>query len=76
MIVNEDLKFELPQKPKRGRLAFQNDILIKKGDLPLVVIEAKYNSLTTHDILVYSTKALKHKEVYPQFKIWSYCWWF
>jgi len=33
--------------------------------LPFVVIETKYGSFSTHDVLIYSTKALKHKEIYP-----------
>lgn len=51
--------------PKRGQLAFQTDILIKNDKVPLVVIETKFGGFSTHDILTYSTKALKHKEVYP-----------
>lgn len=70
VIVNEDLEYEpsSPISPKRGALAFQTDILVSKGKLPLVVVEAKYNSLTTHDILVYSNKAMKHKEIYPHLR--------
>jgi hypothetical protein len=63
------LKYEPedPQKPARGDYAFQTDILIKEksSGLPLVVIEVKSKELTTHDILTYSTKAVKHKEVIP-----------
>jgi hypothetical protein len=33
--------------------------------IPLVVIEIKYGGLTTHDVLTYSAKALKHKDIYP-----------
>lgn len=51
--------------PKRGQLAFQTDILIKNDKVPLVVIETKYGGFSTHDVLTYSTKAIKHKEVYP-----------
>ncbi|MEM3697525.1 MAG: hypothetical protein QXQ94_08530 [Candidatus Bathyarchaeia archaeon] len=51
--------------PKRGQLAFQTDILIKNDKVPLVVIETKYGGFSTHDVLTYSTKAMKHKEVYP-----------
>ena len=53
--------------PKRGQLAFQIDILIKKksNNVPLVVIEIKYGGFYTHQVLIYSTKALKYKEVYP-----------
>ena len=38
---------------------------MKKGNLPLVVIELKVGRFSTHDVLIYSTKAIKHKEVYP-----------
>jgi hypothetical protein len=51
--------------PKRGQLAFQTDILIKNDKVPLVVVELKVGGFSTHDVLTYSTKALKHKEVYP-----------
>lgn len=54
-----------PKKPSRGHLAFETDILIKQRATPLVIMELKYKSLTTHDVLTYSTKALKHKEIYP-----------
>jgi hypothetical protein len=66
---NVKLKYEPddPQKPARGDYAFQTDILIKEksSGLPLVVIEVKSKQPSTHDILTYSTKAMKHKEVYP-----------
>ena len=69
VIVNEELVFEpnTPKDPKRGSYAFQTDLLITKqtNDLPLVVIETKYGGFSTHDILTYSTKAQKHKEVFP-----------
>ena len=53
--------------PKRGQLAFQTDLMIKKENsvVPLVVIEIKFGRFTTHDVLTYSAKALKHKEIYP-----------
>jgi hypothetical protein len=54
--------------PKRGDLAFQTDILIwKRGSfsLPRVVIETKYRNPTSHTLITYSTKASKHKEVFP-----------
>ncbi len=67
VIVNENGEFNPgdPQNPRRGNLSFQTDLLIRKNNLPLVVIEAKCGGFSTHDILTYSTKALKHKEVYP-----------
>lgn len=69
VIINENFKFEPnePQKPKRGSYAFQTDLLIirKNNKLPLVVLETKYGGFSTHDVLTYSSKAQKHKEVYP-----------
>jgi hypothetical protein len=69
VLVNENFEFEpnTPRKPKRGSYAFQTDLLItsKDGSLPLVVIETKYGGFSTHDVLTYSTKAQKHKEIYP-----------
>ena len=67
VIVNENMQFnpKNPKKPKRGNLSFQTDLMIKKNNLPLVVIETKFGGFSTHDVLTYSTKALKHKEVYP-----------
>jgi hypothetical protein len=58
-----------PNNPKRGSLAFQTDLLISyrknKRNIPIVAIETKFDSLSTHDILTYSAKAQKHKEIYP-----------
>ena len=69
VVINENLQFEpnTPQNPKRGNYAFQTDLLIIRKDnrLPLVVIETKYGDFSTHDVLTYSTKAQKHKEIYP-----------
>jgi hypothetical protein len=68
-------KHEL-QKPKRGQSAFQTDLCVFEdkqtalGDekttvsIPRVVMEFK-GSITTHDVLTYSAKARKHKQVYP-----------
>jgi hypothetical protein len=51
--------------PRRGQYAFQTDILVSKGDIPLVVIELKSGSFSTHDVITYSFKAQRHKQVYP-----------
>ena len=58
-----------PKNPRRGQSAFQTDLCVfdevEKGvRIPRVVIEFK-PSLSTHDVLTYSTKARKHKQVYP-----------
>lgn len=55
--------------PKRGDSAFQTDLCIfeKKSEevsIPRVVMEFK-TRITTHDVLTYSAKATKHKQVYP-----------
>jgi len=66
-IVDFDGKYdpEDPKNPKRGQYAFQTDILISNKKVPLVVIETKFGDFSTHDVITYSTKAVKHKEVYP-----------
>lgn len=51
--------------PTRGQLAFQTDILITKGPTPLVAIELKSGSFSTHDVITYSAKAERHKRIYP-----------
>src|SRR6266508_3493109 len=53
--------------PTRGQYAFQTDILIEKRDpaIPLVVIELKYGSFSSHDVITYSSKAARHKDIYP-----------
>ena len=55
--------------PKRGSSAFQTDLCVfeKKSEgisIPRVVMEFK-TSITTHDVLTYSAKATKHKQIYP-----------
>jgi hypothetical protein len=58
-----------PKRPVRGDAAFQTDLCIfeKKAEdisIPRVVLEFK-TKITTHDVLTYSAKASKHKQVYP-----------
>ena len=58
------------ESPTRGQFAFQTDISIwkkhnGKAIIPLVVVELKSGGFSTHDLLTYSTKALRHKEIYP-----------
>lgn len=57
--------------------AFQTDILIRTTKAPRVVLELKWGTgpcdegdaggrgFSTHDVLTYSAKARRHKEVYP-----------
>jgi len=58
-----------PGKPTRGLSAFQTDLCVfeKKANgvkIPRVVLEFK-GSISTHDVLTYSAKARKHKQIYP-----------
>jgi hypothetical protein len=60
--------------PKRGQLyAFQTDILIQNLDppIPLVVLELKFSNFSTHDVITYSSKAIRHKEVFPYLRYGS-----
>jgi hypothetical protein len=57
------------KSPRRGNSAFQTDLcvfeeLVDETLIPRVVMEFK-TSITTHDVLTYSAKASKHKQVYP-----------
>jgi len=70
--VPVDNRLELkvkPKDPKRGQSAFQTDLCVferidSETRIPRVVLEFK-SRLTTHDVLTYSSKARKHKQVYP-----------
>jgi hypothetical protein len=69
VVVDEALRFQPadPRTPTRGGNAFQTDILVTRAldpKTPLVVVEVKA-SLTTHDVITYSAKASRHKNVYP-----------
>lgn len=69
LTINNKLELEQDiKRPRRGSSAFQTDVLIsdKRKDLlvPKVVIELK-EELTTHDVITYSSKAVRHKMVYP-----------
>jgi hypothetical protein len=48
--------------PRRG---FQTDILVVKAGIPLVVVELKSGTFSSHDVITYSFKAQRHKQVYP-----------
>lgn len=70
--VNNNLEVvsqEQVRKPKRGTSAFQTDLCIFEDktseiSIPRVVIEFK-TGITTHDVLTYSAKAVRHKKIYP-----------
>lgn len=64
----EVMRQEQVRNPKRGASAFQTDLCIFEDktpeiSIPRVVIEFK-TKITTHDVLTYSTKATKHKQIY------------
>ncbi len=65
----EVMEPERIRKPTRGVSAFQTDLCVfeeRPRDIliPRVVIEFK-TKITTHDVLTYSAKAVKHKQIYP-----------
>lgn len=69
--VNNRLEVTIdPKHPVRGQSAFQTDLCVFESipadstEIPRVVLEFKAN-ISTHDVLTYSTKARKHKQVYP-----------
>jgi len=68
--VDNHLKIKVdPKKPMRGQSAFQTDLCVfetldDETKIPRVVLEFK-PGLSTHDVLIYSAKARKHKQIYP-----------
>jgi hypothetical protein len=70
VMVNNALEITVdPRKPVRGRSAFETDLCVfeqKAGgvEVPRVVMEFK-TRITTHDVITYSAKARKHKQIYP-----------
>jgi hypothetical protein len=58
-----------PRNPVRGQAAFETDLCVferrEEGiEIPRVVMEFK-SRITTHDVITYSAKARRHKQVYP-----------
>ena len=69
LTLNRKLELDVnTTSPSRGASAFQTDIcifeLLDGIKFPRVVIEFKMG-ISSHDILTYSTKAGKHKKIYP-----------
>jgi hypothetical protein len=70
LTLNRELELDVKdtKSPARGASAFQTDIcifeLLDGIKFPRVVIEFKMG-ISSHDILTYSTKAGKHKKIYP-----------
>ena len=57
--------YDNADRPKRGQYAFQTAIAVSKDGLPLVVLELKSGSFSSHDVITYSWKAGRHKQIYP-----------
>ena len=58
-----------PKNPRRAKSAYQTDLCVFERladgvELPRVVLEFK-TSFTTHDVIIYSTNARRHKQIYP-----------
>lgn len=79
--LDNELKLVPPedeiQKPKRGQSACQTDLCVFEDkettvSIPRVVMEFK-GCITTHDVLTYSAKARKHKQVYPYLRYGIIC---
>ncbi|HRJ29755.1 MAG TPA: hypothetical protein PLG85_08295 [Cyclobacteriaceae bacterium] len=70
LLLDQNLEVSVKdtKNPKRGYSAFQTDICIyerkNRIEYPRVVIEFK-TKITSHDIITYSSKAGKHKLIYP-----------
>lgn len=68
--VDNELRLTVdPKSPRRGTSAFQTDLCVFETKpsgivIPRVVFEFK-TRISTHDVLTYSSKAGKHKQVYP-----------
>jgi len=57
------------KRPSRGHAAFQTDLCVFEAlaaglEIPRLVLEIK-PKLSTHDVLTYSAKARRHKQIYP-----------
>lgn len=70
IMINNRLEVDVDlQDPKRGQSAFQTDLCVVEAienelEIPRVVLEFK-KKLSTHDVIIYSDKASKHKRIYP-----------
>lgn len=67
--AQEVLSFDLSfQKKDEFTMPFETDLVVyEKTDVikPRIIVEAKVRAVTTHDAIVYSTKAQYHKNVTP-----------
>jgi len=69
MYANEIIEYT-EEFPEYNEMSYETDILVYEGNLerswkPRVVIEAKIDSVTTHDAITYSQKSATHKYVHP-----------
>src|SRR5271157_5212425 len=68
--AHDILYYSATGKPYYRQRKYETDILIsdKATDnttKPRLIVEAKINSLTTHDAITYSQKAFAHKHIHP-----------
>lgn len=61
--------YDKDQKPETEVIEFATDFIVVEGTdggwKPRIVVEAKVDSVTTHDAITYSQKAANHKSVFP-----------
>jgi hypothetical protein len=68
--VNNRLQLTVdPADPRRAKCAYQTDLCVferidDRIEIPRVVLEFK-TKFSTHDVIVYSAKARRHKQIYP-----------
>jgi hypothetical protein len=68
--ASEIRSYQQSKPLKRDLSGYETDLLIKEeladgSWMPRIVIEAKLHSVTTHDAITYSEKAINHKKVHP-----------
>ena len=62
--------YDQEERPQTSVMSYQTDLLVGEESgsgtwKPRVVVEAKLGSVTTHDAITYSQKAIDHKNVHP-----------
>lgn len=61
-------EYDKNDNPQCKFMKYETDLLIKEKInneyIPRIVIESKYKSITTHDVITYSNKSKQHKEIH------------
>lgn len=64
--------YDKNRKPETEVIEFATDLIVvensNEGWKPRVVVEAKADSVTTHDAITYSQKAASHRTVFPHLR--------